>query len=275
MGTSSGSSTVQEKVKIYMLAQETSQHQLSITASTISLQMMTFPDTATCANKAYAARSRDVATWDPAMALLGHRLQEYLLDNQLQHERRAYNRTDLQPLPFVRIRMHKHGVLAADCPWDPDQLTLQTIRANNRFHGKPFFDFVTVRVAATPPGSRTQRTTEEYAQLLLLFSISTGQDDNGKKLWSPHAYVKWFKTEQVTADDPLVKAGAVLLTELREYDPAERQLNRRQQHQGAGSSNASKLQSCGIVPLSSMIRREYVMKDYSRQGGWIKNPFEY
>lgn len=182
----------------------------------VSLQFIAYPETAAgCANLQYAARSQQISQWDPAMSLLGHRLQEYLLDKSLSYNRRQYNRTDLQPLPTDRIRVYKSAVLAADCPWEPEDLLLQTVKANNSFHGAPFFDCVAVRVATTPPSSRVQRTAVEYARLLLLFSIQL-PDEQGKRTWQQFAYVKWFKTVAASstgqsATDPIVKAGGMLL----------------------------------------------------------------
>jgi hypothetical protein len=173
-----------------------------------------------------------------------------------------------------RIRVHHSGVLAADCPWEEGALLLQTVKANKSFHGSPFFDFVAVRVATSATNSSRLVTSEHYAKLVLLFEYSYAHESTGLMAWRPLAYVQWYdkvgsssssssrrssSNSNSSSTDPLVKYGAVMLEARKVYDPATRSSNH----------------SYGIVHLSSIIRRECVMRDYSKEGLFHTNPFKH
>jgi hypothetical protein len=260
--SSSSSGAERRYATAYMKAADSSEHTLSSTSQTASLGFMAHPEAAAgCVNKQFAARSIAFAGWSLAMAQLPHRLREFLLCEAVGNGR-AYSRANLPQLPSDRIRVHSSAVLAADCPWEPGALLLQTVRANNSFHGSAWFDFVAVRVATSATGSSRQTTAEQYAQLQLLFEYRYRDHSTGEVAWRPLAYVQWFDnvpSDSSSRNDPLVKYGGVLLQARKVYDPATRSHN----------------QSYGIVHLSSIIRKEYVMKDYSKEGRYHTNPFKH
>lgn len=225
-------------------AAETSAHTLSPTYEVVSLTVVANAKVDRVLNEELEKRSIALRGWHPAMPLLGHRLREFMLGRSVANAR-EYNRTQLPPLGHDRIRVHKSAVLAADMEWEPDSFVLQTVRANNSFYGKPFFDCVAVREAAG--SSNRQGTRVAHARLLLLFEAKLFQAD-GREQWEELAYVSWFKMlPRKRASGPLVKYGAVPLEVETTYDPATGQ---------QGSVR------CGIVPLSALIRREYVVQDF-------------
>lgn len=94
--------------------------------------------------------------------------------------------------------------------------------------------------------SRVQRTADEYAQLYYCFPHQRAQaavvsecgmlmpmSVTQKAFLSPS-----LKEAGRQAGDPMVKAGEVLLSEVREHDPAERQLNRLRPQQAAAAAAA-------------------------------------
>lgn len=240
-----------------MRAAESSTHTLSSTYQVVSMSVLASPAVAQCMNVPLAQRSIALREWDPAIPLLGHRLREFMLGRVVANAR-EYNRTQLPALGHDRIRVHKSAVLAADMEWEPDSFVLQTVRANKSFYGKPFFDCVAVREAAASSrnGSRVA-----YAKLLLLFQAKLIQA-GGQEEWEQLAYVSWFKiVPRKGASGPLVKHGAVAVELETTYDPATKQ---------QGSAR------CGIVPLSAIIRREYVVQDFKNGGNrYYVSPFKY
>lgn len=256
-----------------MKAADSSNHQFSGTYTTYSLQYVSDPGRAvpTVGNTQFVVRSKELGASDPHMPLLAHRMREYL--HVCTHGNgRAYNRENLPDLPSFtdRIRVHSLAVLAADCPWESDDLILQTIRADSSFHGKPWFDCVAVKVVTSPTGSRIVREEVQYAQLLLMFDAQL-PNNSGHLEWQPLVYLKWFRKVASKGDAFMSlmmprgrgsqqdKLHPVLLEEEIVYDAA---VHRRQCR-------------CSVMPLSSLIRRAYIVRNYKHHGQFYVSTYKY
>jgi hypothetical protein len=245
--SSSTTSAEQDRVYKTMLirAADTSQHQLSGSYTVVSLDMLACGVSGGLMNQKLVQNSVQVRGWDPAIPLLQHRLCEYKLNQAV--DKRKYNRTQLPLLGFDRVRVHRSGVLAADCPWEQDSLLLQTIRATPSFYGKPWFSSVAVLEST---GSSSTKVA--YAKLLLLFEA---QLEPGR--WQQLAYVQWYKA--VKEPSHLTKHGAVALAVETGYDPAQKVQAPR----------------CGVIPLSSILRTELVVPNYGHPGQFHASPFKH
>lgn len=157
-------------------------------------------------------RSTELRAWDTAMTLLPHRLREYMLGEQVGYGQR-YRQSTLPNLSDDQdvIRVHYSAVLAADVPWERDELMLQTVRAKSAFHGRPYVDAVQVKctAAAAAPGTSSGRITSEFACLLLLLEARVPNQATSACEWQPLAYVRWF--EHVREEDALTPFKAVPL----------------------------------------------------------------
>lgn len=171
-------------------------------------------------------------------------------------------------------------MLAADVPWNDESLVLQTIRASPSFHGRPWYDSVAVKQAADDEQeaaargrqgatsrkrrSRQQQGADEvaYAKLLLLFAADL-PDRMGNISTMQLAYVQWYQVVQ--EESVLCKAGAVALSWDMVNDPVRRDV-------------AGRTPRCGIVHLSSILRREYIVQNHAfaaAQGRFHVSPFTY
>jgi hypothetical protein len=186
------------------------------------------------------------------MQQLQYRLQEYLVGatatNSRQYHQQMRN-PPLLPAGCDQLRVHKSGVLAAVYDWSPDSCLLQTIRANNAFYGKPYFDTVAVKVTGSAVGNSRPRVVEAYAQLLLLFQFrmpASGQQQCDR-VWRQLAFVKWFAVVRDGEKDPLEMYGATRLREQQIEYPV-------------GSDEM--VPYCSVVDFESLVRREYIVPDF-------------
>jgi hypothetical protein len=193
-----------------------------------------------------SVRSLEYSRSSTALALLPHRFREYLSGRRVGFGR-ACSRTALPPLALMGdvIRVHTNAVIAANVPWDAEQARLQTIRAVDSFHHKPFNDCVAIEV--TRSGVRAQRPVRgiEHAQLLMLLQARLPDEQTGVLQWEPLAYVRWFKA--VPEPDVLCEFGAVRLAWDKVQDTAAGKYRCRE----------------SLVPLSAIVRRVYVVQDFS------------
>lgn len=146
------------------------------------------------------------------------------------------------------IHLAKLSVIPARLPWDPENVYMETLRANPCFHGKPFFDRVRI-------DSHGEEEGDWFGELLAMFNYA------GLSL----AFVRFFTTDAQQAPVPAVRAPLMgLLTRLGVVHLAWETI-----------SNAP---SYGVVEMSSIIRRECIVPDclqcYRRAGNrFLLNPF--
>jgi hypothetical protein len=199
--------------------------------------------------------STELLGWDSdLMPLLEHRLKEFELTRRVTT--REYRHTPLGNLLTSRIKVHSSGVLAADCPWEPDELRLQTIRASGSFYGKPWYSDVAVRVS-----TGSSRSQEQYARLLLLFEAQLSRFGP----WEELAYVRWYKAAKES--NPLTKLGAVPLAWDKRPDPGVKSVT--------GDKSKQATPYCGIIPLSTILRAEMIMPCFATSDRFHVNPFKH
>lgn len=208
--------------------------------------------------------------------MLHQRLREYILGDLMgvgygdDYQRRVAQ-GGLPELGSPVIRVHNSAVLAADLVWSTNSFDLQPVRAHPDCFGAPWFDCVAVRML---PGTRRGRgrgrggadAELQYAHLLLLFQAQLPLADYPSCTeWEGLAYVRWFKVEPTRGDV------------LSQYKVLERD-------QALGLSweeSSTQLNSCGIIPLSSIVRRVHVVpafesgKATAKSGRFHLNPFKY
>ena len=181
----------------------------------------------------------DAMEWQPELHLLPEYLDR-LLDVMLPEDAEHPN--------LDTIHLAKMGVIFARLPWDPENVYMETVRANPWFHYKPFFDRVRIESGEEAEG-------DWFGELLAMFNYM------GVSL----AFVRFFTTDAQQAPVPAVMAPLMgLLTRLGVVHLAWESIN-----------NAP---SYGVVEMSSIIRRESIVpdchKDYSRAGNrFLLNPF--
>jgi hypothetical protein len=89
----------------------------------------------------------------------------------------------------------------------------------------------------------------EYAQLLLLLEAELPHQETCDLEWQELAYVKWFDSIESSSDDVLAEYGCTVLTwDMVSYDPATKSAGHR----------------CGLIPLSSIRRREYIVPEFQQ-----------
>lgn len=145
------------------------------------------------------------------------------------------------------------AVLAAQHAWEPDNVIFETVHANPKFHGAPYFDCVSV-MRERAPDSPGRDEPHWFAELRVLFSIKWGLEI--KQL----AMVRWFKAAAATTvmDRLAVRFGS------RKLQWASRQ-RRGCQHP-----------FYTIIPLDSIVKRECIVPDFresSRGEFYFLNPF--
>lgn len=238
-----------------MATARTGAHTFSRTSVTISLEVLAGDRLAAriYPNQARARRSLDLLQWDKdSMRLLPHRIREFMLGDQVGYGN-SYRRTQLPELQTDKIWVHHSAVLAAEVPWCPSYSRLQTIRAKDSFHNKPFFDNVAVRIATSSASSSNQVSTVAYAKLLLLLEVElpdrSQEEDEDRMQRRQLAYVRWYNVHRHS--NHLTKHGAVLLSWDKTRDPA--------------ADNATRFRE-SLIPLESIIRRVHVVPDFSRLG---------
>ena len=141
------------------------------------------------------------------------------------------------------IHLVLSAVITSRLPWDDEDVYLETVRANPGFHGRPFYDCVSIDNGEEEPW---------YAQLVALFQHAA----------KPCAFVRYFTT---AAPVPSVRAPiAGLLARLGVVHLAWEKVNNGP--------------SYGVIELSSIIKRECIVPDCS--GGprrervrFLLNPF--
>lgn len=177
--------------------------------------------------------------WQPELHLLPQHLQR-LLDLLPPQE--------AGPSDLDTIHLAKMGVIPARLPWDPENVYMETLRANPNFHGRPFFD--RVRIESDEEGEQ-----DWFGELLAMFNYG------GVRL----AFVRFFTTDAQQAPVPAVRAPLIgLLTRLGVVHLAWEAIN--------------SAPSYGVVEMSSIIRRECIVPDclqgYTRAGNrFLLNPF--
>jgi hypothetical protein len=218
------------------------------------------------------AYSLGLLQWDAGIEQLPFRLQQYMV-GETASSSREYNQQMRSPAPLPvscdRIRVHKSGVLVASYDWQPeDRCLLQAIRATSAFHGKPYFDAVAVQVTESAVGDSEPRASVAYAKLLLLFEFSMPsqqqqqQQQRGRE-WRPLALVQWFEVPPVVRgrrQDPLERYGAIRLKVQQAAYPVGSQ---------------QQVPYCSIVDLEAILRREYIVPDFSEPGFYHVSPFKH
>lgn len=128
-------------------------------------------------------------------------------------------------------------------------LHIMTVRAIAEFHHKPYYDCVAVEVTQSGVRATQPVTTVQYVQLLCLFQAQLEDEESGVLQWEPLAYVRWFynRFNKSGRADVLSEFKAVPLVWDRVLDAA---------------TNTTRCRE-SIVPLSSLLRRVYVVQDFS------------
>jgi hypothetical protein len=251
----SGSSGKQKRVNAtaWMRASEAGTHQLQSRPRKLSLHAMAHSGAAPPPLTTAVARVRDSALLLRSNRLLADlplRLREHLHDRQHGEaaERAAAatgrrQRADSIQLPELELDrdtiLHStFGVLAADCSWEPEHTVLLTVRATARHCHRAKYDVVKVRRAT---GRYQGRQSEEFAQLQLLFLFE------GQQL----AYVRWYEASPGRSQDVLAEYGCQRVRFKTVKDPRTKK----------------QIPDCTVIPLASIISREYCCRDHSDEAG--------
>lgn len=147
------------------------------------------------------------------------------------------------PSDLSNIFLARSAVITSKLPWDAQEVYLETVRANQDFHGKPWYDCVSIDNGGEALW---------YGQLVALLSHAA----------KPFAFVRYFTT---AAPLPAVREPiAGLLTRLGVVHLAWERV-----------SNAP---SYGVIELSSIIKRECIVPDCCggprrAAGRFLLNPF--
>ncbi|KAL4431239.1 hypothetical protein ABPG75_006495 [Micractinium tetrahymenae] len=143
------------------------------------------------------------------------------------------------PTTPAAVTVHKSATIAATVPWELESGVVQTVHAAARFHGKPWFDWVVAEAGEAL----------EYGRLRLLFEADVSGVPEKLML------VEWCNV--VRRQDALAKAGCIRLRPA----PVLRVRPERQWY--------------GVLPLTSLVRRLYVVPDYRRPGQWHVSAFKW
>ena len=155
---------------------------------------------------------RNVVALRPDLHKLLSQLRAYLEDQEAVGE--------AGPLDRANIYHALSGVILSRLPWDEEDVYLETVRANPDFHGKAFYDCVSIDSGVEEPW---------YGQLVALFRYGA----------EPFAFVRYFTTTALLPEVREPLAG--LLIRLGVVHLAWEKVN-----------NAP---SYGVIELSSIIRR--------------------
>lgn len=265
-----GSEAATQYRTAYVLAAEASEHKLSSTYSTYDLQVLAGEASGDKLNPKQVQRSEQLRQQDlqqgGALSALYQRLREYIVGDVMdvgygEDYQRFIAQQGLPALSSPVIRVHNSAVLAADVPWSAANFELQPVRAHHNCFGAPWYDCVAVRMLSGESGSRGRRGADaelQYAQLLLLFQAQLPLEGyQNCTEWEGLAYVRWFKVESTRGD---------VLSRYKVLD--------RDQALGLsweGTDAQQRINSCGIIPLSSIVRRVHVVPAFE-DGAAVAQP---
>jgi hypothetical protein len=261
----------------YLLAAEDSEHKLCQTYRTYDVQILAGEAAGASLNPKQVQRSEQLRQRDQqedgVLGLLHQRLREYILGDVMgvgygDDYRRRVAQGGLPALSSPVLRVHNSAVLAADMVWSSKSFDLQPVRAHPDCFGAPWFDCVAVRMLQGTSRSRGRGGAEaelQYAQLLLLFRAQLPLENFPSCTeWEGLAYVRWFSVEPTR--------GNVL---------SQYKVLKRDQALGLSWESSAQVNSCGIIPLSSIVRRVHIVPAFERgtavvkSGSYHLNPFKY
>ena len=149
----------------------------------------------------------------PELALLPFLIQKHL--NREAHAlARPLSQVSVRPssatrcatgpyaVPLGKVYVTGGGALASTQPWDQEQLTIESVKANPNIRGEPYYDFVSVvremRLGSAGCGDRSW-----YAQLRCLFTYELDTGPLPQKLMLL-ALVRWMVSAHTLVSDRLL-----------------------------------------------------------------------